>query len=56
MLKVRLLKDYNGYKANNVVSMLESKYYELKKLGIVNLIAGNPYQSDTWLILEEEEE
>ena len=43
---VRLFKEYAGYKAGQTMPVQEWKYYELKRDGICNLVAGSV--SDHW--------
>jgi hypothetical protein len=51
ILKVRFLKEYAGHKAGSIGSVLEWKYFELKKEGYVNLVADTE-----WKVPDDEEE
>ena len=53
ILKVKFIEQWEGFKAGSVIAMQEWKYFELKKLGIVRLVAGDV--SELWYIKDEEE-
>ena len=53
ILKVKFIQDYEGFKAGTSIPMQEWKYFELKKLGIVRLVAGDV--AELWHIKDEEE-
>jgi hypothetical protein len=50
ILKVRFIKEYAGHKVGTVGNVLEPKYFELKKEGIVNLVAETEWKipDDSW--------
>lgn len=46
VVKVRLLKPHDGYKAGSVLTMDESKYFKIKAAdsSSIALIAGEPWE------------
>ena len=53
ILKVKFIKEYEGFKAGSIIPMQEWKYFELKRLGLVHLVAGDV--NELWYIKDEEE-
>ena len=51
ILKVKFLKEHAGHKPGTTGMVLEPTYYELKKQGIVNLVADTD-----WKVPDDEEE
>lgn len=40
LLRIRLKKDWNGYKSGDELAVLEKTYIELKKQDLCNLVSG----------------